>query len=85
LHKTFIGVFAKLREETIIFIISVRLFVCVRPYGRPTVCDNVVPNWPIYVKSDIEYFLKIFRENLSFFKIQQEQRARNMTTYVHLW
>jgi len=43
LHKNFMGVFAKLRKETIIFIMSVRLFVCVsvRPDSRPDACDKL--------------------------------------------
>jgi len=43
LHKVFIGVFAKLRKQTIAFFMSVRLFACVsvRPSGWPACRPHV--------------------------------------------
>jgi hypothetical protein len=70
----FFGAFAKLRNATMSFVMSVS------PHGRTRLpLDGI--SWNLIV----EYFSKIYRENWSSIKILREKRVLYMKTCAHLW
>ena len=73
---TFLGALAKLRKETISFVMSVCLSVCM---------EKSAWTWRIITKFDIYAFLpKICWENSSFIKIRREWRILYMKTFSYL-
>jgi hypothetical protein len=62
IKSPFLGAFSKLRKATASFVMP----LC------PSAWNNSAPTGRIFMKFDIDYFLKICPENSSFNKIGQE-------------
>ena len=81
-YPPFLGAFTKLRESSIIFVMSVRqsalvVSLCSWKTGLPTEA--------IFMEFGIRGFSKIYRENSSLNNTWQEWRALHMKTNIHLW